>query len=444
MLLASAAEWAPARWPAADPASLALLDGSPVNCLLVEEAHWSAEFNAAAKQRGMITLAVLHARAGAVEAARKALTARPDGLVLEGEFEASAVKEITGLAKLVIELPYRSSIRESSPSPVAGSFQGVWPGINIEDGKVKAAPTGAPWIDTNAGFLRYLRETTSKPVWISNLPPHNAIIPVERYLQAIGDAHMSGGRWVLAFEEDFWRRLLARNGKALEGWKRINGLLAFLETHKEWRAWRPAGQMAVIQDIPSGVLLSGGVLDMVVVKHTPVRPVPYGRISADSFEGAKLAVNVDPAALNEAQKAVVKGFTSGGGTVLSAPPGWRFPPLRPGQITLDKQDVGKLDEIWRELNWVTGRRNLGARLFNVSSMLSNLLTSPDGKRLLLYLVNYSNYPAEAVTVHLLGKWNAAVLHAPGVKPAVLAPYAVEEGTGIDVEFVNSVAALVIE
>ena len=39
-----------------------------------------------------------------------------------------------------------------------------------------------------------------------------------------------------------------------------------------------------------------------------------------------------------------------------------------------------------------GRGNLGARLFNVSSMLSNLLVSPMGKQILVHLVNYSNYP----------------------------------------------------
>ena len=52
-----------------------------------------------------------------------------------------------------------------------------------------------------------------------------------------------------------------------------------------------------------------------------------------------------------------------------------------------------------------GRRNLGARLFNVSSMLSNMLVSADGKQVVVHLVNYSNYPVEAVTVHLLGEFH---------------------------------------
>ena len=50
-----------------------------------------------------------------------------------------------------------------------------------------------------------------------------------------------------------------------------------------------------------------------------------------------------------------------------------------------------------------GRRNLGVRLFNVSSMLSNLLASPDGKSAIVHLVNYSDYPVENVDRALPGR-----------------------------------------
>ena len=53
-----------------------------------------------------------------------------------------------------------------------------------------------------------------------------------------------------------------------------------------------------------------------------------------------------------------------------------------------------------------GRRNMGVRLFNVSSMLSNYLASPDGKSAIVHLVNYSDYPVENVTMHYLGEFQA--------------------------------------
>ena len=37
---------------------------------------------------------------------------------------------------------------------------------------------------------------------------------------------------------------------------------------------QPWGMLAVVQDPAKGGLLSGGILDMIAVKHTPVRPIP--------------------------------------------------------------------------------------------------------------------------------------------------------------------------
>ena len=57
-----------------------------------------------------------------------------------------------------------------------------------------------------------------------------------------------------------------------------------------------------LQDVDSGALLSGGVLDMIAVKHTPVRPVPTHKLEAAAMEGTKMAVNVDPSTMTDEQK----------------------------------------------------------------------------------------------------------------------------------------------
>ena len=111
----------------------------------------------------------------------------------------------------------------------------------------------------------------------------------------------------------------------------------------------------------------GGVV-MIAVKHTPVIPVPSHQLSAASMAGSKMAVNVVPSALTPAEKEALTQFARSGGKLLNGPPDWRFPAMTSDRITLGDADVKKLDEIWKELNEMTGRRNLGARLFNVSSM----------------------------------------------------------------------------
>jgi len=425
LLLANAAGWVPARWPSSDPKSLDLLKNTPVNCLLIEHAYWSGALNTRAKQLNVTPLALV--RPGDDPA--KALAAGFEGLVFEGEFDRAVVSRW----KPVAVLSTRTQMGWNTPEPIAGTWQGLFPGIHVErDGAAKAAPTGAPWVDTNSGFLRFARALTEKPIWIANTPPPKTIYRVERYLQAICDAAISGARWVLAFDEDFWARLMRGESAAVRDWQRIVQLLAHFEKHPEWRNLSPAGQFAVVQDASSGALVSGGVLDMVAARHTPVRPVPSSKLTDERLRGAKLAVDIDPSILTEEQKQVLRRFTAAGGTLLSGPPGWKFPSAQAGSITLSKEDVDKLDAIWREMNAMTGRRNLGARLFNVAGMLSNLLVTADGQGRVLHLVNYSGYPVEDITVHFLGKFGKAILYTPEAEPTELKLFPVEEGTGVEI------------
>ena len=222
------------------------------------------------------------------------------------------------------------------------------------------------------------------------------------------------------------------------------GILSYFESHNDWRAMKPAGELAILQDVESGALLSGGVLDMIAVKHTPVRPVPTHSLDSKSMQGTKMAVNVDPGAMSEAQKQTLRAWTRTGGTLLNGPATWKFPAPKAGQITLSDADVKTLDEIWKEMNSMTGRRNLGVRLFNVSSMLSNFTESPDHVMSVLQLVNYSGFPVENVTVHMLGKFKSAQLLSPDAPPKKVEAYEVEEGTGVDIDGVNVAATLLME
>lgn len=432
LLLTPVPDLVPMRWQSSDPASLYLLKGTPVNCLLLERPYWSKEFLSAAKAANITTMAVL--RPGDNPNA-----AVGDGYVLEGDFE----KMPDVPSSLVIRLPSRARMRFDA-EPVVGTYQGVWPGIEVEEeGKATAAPSGAPWIHTNGGFLRFLRAVAPKTtLWLGNSPPAGKVFPAERYMQAVADAAIIGARWVISLDDDFWKHLRAGDSRATDEWMKIAGLVSWFEEHPEWRAMKPLSRLAVVQDTDSGALLSGGVLDMIAVKHTPVLPVPSSKLDESSMAGASMAVNVSPSSLSEAQKDALKDFARKGGTTLSGPATWKFPAPEPDRITLGEDDVKTLDEIWKEMNSMTGRRNLGARLFNVSSMLSNLAT--DGKLTVLQLVNYSGYPVENVTIHLLGKYRTARLLVPGKAPAVLQPYEVEEGTGIDVDAVGIAAALVLE
>ena len=89
-----------------------------------------------------------------------------------------------------------------------------------EEGHTKAAPSGGPWINTNGGFLRFVRAAApDASIWLGNLPPKNTIITPEHYVQAICDAAIIGARWIIALDDDFRQRLLKREANAVRDWQ---------------------------------------------------------------------------------------------------------------------------------------------------------------------------------------------------------------------------------
>jgi len=452
LMVASLASWVPARWTSNDPASLDLVSGTPVNCLLLEQKIWSGAFSAKATSMNIAVLGVVRPGGDTAQTVRTAKEQGLTGVVLEGEFDSNdantARKAAADLA--FIEMPARRNLRFDSVDSILATWQGVWPGIQVVDEKDKdkahAMPSGGPWIDTNTGFLRYARAMKRGEFWMGVTPPAKQVLPIDRYFMAIGDAAMVGARWVVALDEDFNKRLLAREATAVRDWKRIGQHLKFFEDQRTDRDLPVYGQMALVQDASSGALLSGSVLDMIAVKHTPVRPVPGSRLSAEALYKATMALNVDPASLTADQAEVLKAFTRGGGTVLNGPPEWKMPATSKNQLTVDEADVKKLDDIWKDVNNMINRRNLGVRLFNVSSMLSFFQAAEDSKRAVLQLVNYSGYAVENVTAHVLGRFKKATIYTPEGASKPLETYDVEEGvaTGMDIPNVPAFARIVME
>ncbi|MGA3042367.1 MAG: hypothetical protein ABSF54_16410 [Bryobacteraceae bacterium] len=447
-LLASVAPpsaWVPARWNGADTKSLDLLSGTPINCLLLTT--YTPEFVTRATAHGIAILAVLKPGTDPADPARKAMRDGLQGIVLEGDFPtgtAARVRDnLANAHAIVVELTSRARMPLGGPDPIVGTYQGVWPGIQVLDnGAAKAAPSGSPWIDTNTGFIRSVRAWGPASVWLGYLPPAHNVITAERYQASIADAEMAGARWIVALDDDFSARLARGDPAAIKAWRGMAQVLAFFESHPEWRALRSYGKLAVVQD-HDDALLSGGILDMIAAKHTPMRAIPGQRLTPDALDGASMAVDVDAASLTPEQREMLKNFARAGGTVLTAPPGWKGQSaLQPGQITLDTAELERLNDIWHDVQTMTGRKNMGARLFNVSSMLSNVLSTDDGKQVVVELVNYSAYPIENVAVQVLGTFKHAQLITPEGVQKDLEVYVTDEGgSGVDIERVSACATV---
>lgn len=418
LLLATYSDWVPARWPSSDLTSLDLLKNTPINCLWLERPNWSAAFAAEAARRGIATLGVIHREGDAIAAARELAKSGFTGGVIEGTFDEYSMLIVGGtLAKakmLAIEAGPRSHLKLNSDSPILATAQGMWPGIHVEKGSTaNAGPTANPWIDTNTGFLRYVRASTPSTIWVAVQPPAKTAYPVARYLQAIGDAAMNGGRWVVDLDDDLQRRLLAHDPKALDDWNRIGAALRHFEEHPEWRQAAPAGDIAISDDY-SDARLSGGLLDMLAAKHVPMSPVPAPE--AEKFAHAGKLVVEGPRKVEAPEEA----------------------------LTFDSSD-SRPDAIWRKLSETIGRQNMGARLFNVASMLSNLLALRGSRQTILHLVNYSDYPAAGITARVKGNFQRARLYRPAETPVDLEIEKTSEGTGFAIDQrIMTIATVVLE
>jgi hypothetical protein len=395
----------------------------------------------------LVVLAVISPTGDALDAARKALAAGATGIVLEGDFSdstTSAIQRAAGSAP-VIQLTARSHLPLGSKVPIIGTYQGVWPGIEIaENGAAKAGPTGSVWIDTNTGFLRAVRAWGDAALWIANEPPPKTVITGERYLQVIADVGIAGARWVLALDDDFAARLSSRQATAMRDWRRMMSLLRYFEAHPEWRRMPEYGKVAVIQDPIEGGLMSGGALDMMATKHLPARLVPSEFLTAEAVRGVTVTLNLDSSELTATQQKTLRDFTRAGGTLLTVPPiGQNAGPMG-DRFTPNKAEYEQVNSLWHELNSTLERRHYGVSLFNVSSVLSNVLASADGKTLVVHLVNYSDYPVEDISVMFPDEYKKATLITPEGAAKTLEVSRGMEGLGVTIDKMSVCATIEIE
>ncbi|MGD1069188.1 MAG: hypothetical protein ABSB15_03525 [Bryobacteraceae bacterium] len=455
LLIAMYPDWVPARWKSGDPKSLDLLAHTPINCLWLERPQWSAALVAEASRLGIATLGVIRREGDPIEAARVLAKSGLTGGVIEGNFDDYSRLIVGGtLAKakmVVLESGPRSRLHLDTDSsgiayvPIVSTSQGMWPGIHVEKGgSANAGPTANPWIDTNTGFLRFARASTEAAVWMAVEPPPKTVYPVDRYVQAIGDAAINGGRWVVALDDDLWRRLLAGEPKTLKDWDRIGAALQHFEDHKEWRAATPAGQVAILEGYQAA-RFSGGLFDMLAAKHIPAFPIPYSKLNAAALGATRLAVDPDPADLPKQDAPVLQSFAQSGRVLVEGPPpGPEKPAPNDDDFVFDATDL-RADLVWQKVSTALGRQNMGARLFNVASMLSNLLELHGQRQLVLHLVNYSDFPASGITARVIGDYRHARLFRPGEPPVDIETERVEDGTGFAIdERIVTIATVVLE
>ena len=430
-----------------DPATLNLLDGTPINCLLLTFSAGAAsevekqqqllvkEYAKAAKSRGIAVLGLVYPGADPSAVASASDDAQLAGLVLDSGFpdEAGFARQLVAAfrsrnsASVVIPIARDPAAVRTSGDPLL-AVEGVRPDArDLADMGIRAGPSAQPWIDSNIWLVRSFRlDRGWRPVWVNQVPNSSS---QGDYARCVADAAVAGGRWIIALDDDLRVRLLQKDASALATWRNVGTYLKFAEDHAEWRTFEPYGNVAFILDTASANEdYTNEYLNLVARRQVPYRLVERSRLTAASLAGFRAALAVDLAALSDGERKVLGDFAEGGGLVVAGPSWGDAPenndyveiPAGKGRVVVYREKPPDPEMVARDLLDLLGPEEMGLTAFNVPSVLTYVSTDGSRSRALIQLLNYATTPFDSkITLRLNGTFKTARMHTPESAPVDL-------------------------
>jgi hypothetical protein len=348
-----AAGWVPMRWPCGpleiergrsrkgfsardaevlgqwcEPRSLDSLSGSPVSCLVPSWADGSpqddaqqralAPLAAEARKRGLALVGFVARGAELRRAIEAARAAGLDAVATESD------EAVTGFPVLRFR---ERGLESRAPAEFLGVDGLLWPGVRAkpEDVDAETGPTGPPWLDSNAWFVRLAR-TLVKPraLWLGFEPPEQGQpVSAAAYAQAIADSSVFGARWLVSLDSHLRAGLAAGAATALETWRAIARSLAFFETHGAWSRYGAVEQLGVVSDYAgANQFLSFEVLNLLARQGGLSRILPTPGALEARLEDLDAVLYVDASMPSREVALRLNAYAEAGG-ILIVPPGWQ-------------------------------------------------------------------------------------------------------------------------
>jgi hypothetical protein len=349
----------PFRWPAEwrDPSKLALLKGTPINCLAGSSPPPFA--------------------VGEMPFVKLDANTPPDGITLR---------------------------------------EGVWPRVlaATEDDAALAGATGGPWVDANAHEIRLAQtKELGKQVWLTYAPPGaKEIVPLEDYVRPVAEAGAYGARWVITLDQQFIQGIDKGSSRALGAWQQMMGVLKLFESRREWRTWQPVAALAVVSSFSGdGQLMAEEFLNLAPRRHLAYRIVLAPDVAATSFEKQKAIIYLEGEPPQGAARTVLLRFAENGGTVF-APRGivdtkpietrqeHAVHQLGRGRVITPLEKWEDPFALVRQVHLLMSMREDVVRVWNGGDMNSHYLSSPDGRRGVVHLIPYASGKTQPVTIGL--------------------------------------------
>jgi hypothetical protein len=427
-----------------DPSLLALVQGTPVNCLVVS---WASGLPADAEQQ--------QALKPLLEKGRQA------GLDFVGLIEAAADKpaaiaaaRAAGLSAVAMEtipagdagIPVIAWAKSGEAlwganSPILGVADGIWPGVPQEKAPT-GGPTNLPWVDSNGALLGMARALApNKDVWIFVEPPTKAKLTVANYLLTVADAEAYGGHWVISLDDQMRAGLVAKSAQTAADWKKITDAVAFFGQNKTIRTYERMGRLAVMSNFSEPDRAFGeDTLNMFPRLREPFRVISRTQALAASLDGLQGIFFVDQVAPEPKLREKLTAFVKGGGTlfVRSTWPNPEGSPMQlssaedylyfnvrqlgKGRLAVAKEENPDTYFACMDVQNIMSHRGDPARLYNGASMNYFYQVSPRGRQGVIHVLNYSRLPGSANALIFL---KSPYRSASFVSPEIASPVALK-------------------
>jgi len=424
-----------------DPSLLALVQGTPVNCLVVS---WASGLPADAEQQ--------QALKPLLEKGRQA------GLDFVGLIEASADKpaaiaaaRAAGLSAVAMEtiptgnagIPIIAWAKSgealwSANSPILGVADGIWPGVPQEKAPT-GGPTNLPWVDSNGALLGMARALApNKDVWIFVEPPTKAKLTVANYLLTVADAEAYGGHWVISLDDQMRAGLAAGSAQTAADWKKITDAVAFFGQNKTVRTYERMGRLAVMSNFAEPDRAFGeDTLNMFPRLREPFRVISRTQALTASLDGLQGIFFVDQVVPEPKLREKLTAFVKGGGTLfvrstwpnpegspmeLSSEEDYLYFNIRQfgkGRLAVAKEENPDTYFTCMDVQNIMSHRGDPARLYNGASMNYFYQVSPRGRQGDIHVLNYSRLPGSAnALIYLKAPYRAASFVSPEIASPV--------------------------
>ena len=365
------AELTPLRWPSPwkDAFALALLNDSPINCLVADPA---------------IPEPV-------------AAQARQKGLTIAGP---------------------------AAPPPGVFITKGQWPGVQALQASAGAGPTGNPWVDSNGWSVRLesLRHPGAR-VWVDARPAGKVL--ADSYTLALADAAAYGGRWIISLDDQFASDVALGKADALASWRKIAAAARFFEVRKACDAYAPEAVLGIVSDFAGDNEYMGGeLLNLVARTNQQYRILLKNKLSPASFANLKGVIYADVTAPGPAVMNNIMAFVQAGGLLITHPPWGIAPGMRAsnqdndryvwrisgkGRIAFAKSEFDDPWAIAQESVLLISHRYDLLRFWNGGSVGSYFKMAPDRKRALVQMLFYADRGPEDTGVRVAGNYRSGKL-----------------------------------